>query len=93
MNLIHANTTIASPRRQRRHHAHHAPLTTSSGADLMPRSSLNLDDAIIVTVGDAQQPPCSCVACAYQASVVLADPPRRFAQIALSGSAPHISAL
>jgi hypothetical protein len=60
LNLIHANTTtIASPRRQRRHHAQHDPAHhTERGRSHAP-IVVNLDDAIIVTCGDAQQPPCS----------------------------------
>ena len=60
LNLIHANnTTIASPRRQRLHRAHDGPTHhTERGRSHAP-IVVNLDDAIIVTCGDAQQPPCS----------------------------------
>ena len=60
MNLIHANnTTIASPRRQRRHHAHHGPAHHTEWGRSHAPIVVNLDEAIIVTCGDAQQPPCS----------------------------------
>ena len=55
MNLIHANTTIASPRRQRRDRAHHGPAHHTERGRSHASIVVNLDYAIIVTCGDAQQ--------------------------------------
>ncbi len=52
----------------------------------MPPIVVHLDDAIIITFGDARQPPCSCIARAYQASVALAD---ALEASPVSGSAAH----